>query len=98
MPFVRVNEKKRIAETKKIDPKFKKIWEDGAEEYRLLGEMTAIRNKSNITQKELASLIGCKQQALSRIERKETKPSLRMFTRILGALGYRVTIEKMNSK
>ena len=69
--------------------------EDSEEEYRLLAEMTRIRNESNLTQKQLAELVGCKQQVVSRIETRENKPSLRLFTQILKSLGYRLRIEKI---
>lgn len=37
-------------------------------EYKLIGEMISLRKQENITQKELASLTGNKQQVISRIE------------------------------
>lgn len=95
MPFVEVKEKERIKELKKNNPKFKKAWEESEEEYRLIEEMTAIRNASNLTQKELADLVGCKQQVISRVETRENKPSLRLYTQILKSLGYRLKIEKI---
>ena len=95
MPFVEVKEKERIEKIKKNNPKFKKAWEESEEEYRLLAEMTKIRNESNLTQKQLAELVGCKQQVISRIETRENKPSLRLFTQILKSLGYRLRIEKI---
>ena len=95
MTFVEVKEKERIEKIKKNNPKFKKAWEESEEEYRLLAEMTKIRNESNLTQKQLAELVGCKQQVISRIETRENKPSLRLFTQILKSLGYRLRIEKI---
>ncbi len=64
------------------------------EEHRLIGEMVKIRKTEAKTQKELADMMGNKQQALSRIEKRAVSPSLRTFTNILDALGYRISIEK----
>jgi transcriptional regulator with XRE-family HTH domain len=54
--------------------------------------MVLLRKEKNISQKELAELTGNKQQAISRIERKENTPSLRIFCNILNALGYELQI------
>ncbi|MCM1121341.1 MAG: helix-turn-helix domain-containing protein [Eubacterium sp.] len=47
-----------------------------------------------MTQSKLAELTGNKQQVISRIEKKENNPSLRMFCNILNALGYELRIVK----
>ena len=39
-------------------------------------------------------LIGNKQQVISRIERRENNPSLKMFANILDVLGYELKIVK----
>ena len=48
----------------------------------------------DMTQTELAELTGSKQQVISRIEKKENSPSLRMFCNMLQALGYELQIVK----
>jgi DNA-binding XRE family transcriptional regulator len=58
----------------------------------LVDQMVLLRKEKNISQKELAELTGNKQQAISRIERKENTPSLRIFCNILNALGYELQI------
>ena len=60
----------------------------------LIEEMVAIRKELHISQTELAKLSGNKQQVISRIERKENAPSLRMFCNLLNALGYELQIVK----
>ena len=59
--------------------------------------MISLRKQAKITQKELALLTGNKQQVISRIERKESIPTIRAFSHILNALGYELRIVKKNS-
>ncbi|MDE7429118.1 MAG: helix-turn-helix domain-containing protein, partial [Lachnospiraceae bacterium] len=47
-----------------------------------------------ITQSQLAAITGSKQQVISRIEKKESSPSLRFFCSILDALGYKLQVVK----
>ena len=87
----------RAGKQRENDPEFKKIWDESRAEYRLIGEMISLRKKKKITQKELALLTGNKQQVISRIERKESIPTIRAFSRILDALGYELQIVKKKS-
>lgn len=93
MPFVQIDVNKEI-EKRMQNPKFKKAWDENHAEYELIGEMIALRKQKGITQSELASLTGNKQQVISRIERKENNPSLKMFAHILDVLGYELRIVK----
>lgn len=63
-------------------------------EKRLIDEMVELRKKQNLSQSQLAELMGNKQQAISRIENKEHSPSLKMFSNIIQALGYELQIVK----
>lgn len=94
MPFVSDDINRLIEEKRNCEPKFKKAWDDSREEYRLIGEMIAIRKKQKLTQTELAALTATKQQVISRIEKKEISPSLKSFCNILTALGYELQIVK----
>ena len=84
MPFVQVNIEKEIDRRKKESESFARAWEESREEYRLINK--------------LAELIGCKQQVISRVEKKENKPSLRLFTKMLDVLGYELMIVKKSNK
>lgn len=64
------------------------------EEKELIDQMVSLRKKQNLSQKQLAEITGNKQQAISRIEKKEHSPSLQTFCNILNALGYGLAIEK----
>jgi len=94
MPFEKLNVQKEIKKRKSISNEFGQLWEESREEYRLIGEMISIRKAEKITQTELAELTGSKQQVISRIEKKENSPSLRMFCNMLHALGYELQIVK----
>lgn len=60
----------------------------------LVGEMVKLRKEKGVTQKELAQITGNKQQVLSRIERMEMNPTIKVFNNILDALGYELQIVK----
>ena len=97
MPFVQVNIANEVKKEKEKSLEFKKAWDESREEYRLIGEMISIRKQNKISQSKLAEITGNKQQVISRIEKKENNPSLKMFCNILSALGYELQIvKKMN--
>ncbi|MBQ3076135.1 MAG: helix-turn-helix transcriptional regulator [Clostridia bacterium] len=96
MPFVQIDVNKEI-EKRMENQEFKKAWEENHAEYKLIGEMISLRKQKKITQSELAKLTGNKQQVISRIERKENNPSLKLFTHILDVLGYELRIVKKRS-
>ncbi len=50
------------------------------------------RGNLNITQRELADIAGVSINTLTKIERGEANPSLRVLERILDALGLEITI------
>ena len=97
MPFVEINVKNEIEKQRQNNPEFKKAWDESRAEYKLIGEMISLRKQEKKTKKELASLTGNKQQVISRIERKESIPTIRAFSHILDALGYELRIVKKKS-
>jgi ribosome-binding protein aMBF1 (putative translation factor) len=94
MPFKQINVNGEIEKRCEKSPEFKKVWEESSPEYKLIGEMISLRKKKKITQNELALMTGNKQQVISRIERKENVPTLKIFSNILDALGYELKIVK----
>ena len=94
MSFVQISVQDEINKRKQNSGEFELLWKESREEYRLIGEMIHIRKTENITQSQLAELTGSKQQVISRIEKKENSPSLRMFCNMLYALGYELQIVK----
>ena len=63
-------------------------------ERKLIEKIIALRKEQHITQDELAKRTGNKQQASSRIEKRENSPSLKTFSILLNALGYELQIVK----
>lgn len=60
----------------------------------LIDELANLRKSQKISQAQLAQLTGNKQQAISRIEKKEHSPSLKLFCSMVNALGYELRIVK----
>ena len=79
---------------KQESPEFAKIWEENRAEYDLISDLISIRKQKRLTQTELASMIGYKQQVISRLEKKDNSPTLKVFCKVLGALGYELRIVK----
>ncbi len=94
MPFEQLNVQEEIKKRKSSSKEFEQLWKESREEYRLIGEMICIRKKEKMTQSQLAELTGSKQQVISRIEKRENSPSLRIFCNILQVLGYELRIVK----
>lgn len=60
----------------------------------LINSLIEIRKDSKMSQSDLAKKIGSNQQAISRFEKNEHNPSLRLFHTIVNALGYELQIVK----
>lgn len=95
MPFVKIDIQQEINTRKALSSEFAETWEESREEYRLIDEMIVARKQEKLTQAELAELIGSKQQVISRIEKKESSPTLKMFCKLLRVLGYEMKIQKI---
>lgn len=63
------------------------------QEYELIMEITKLRTKNNVTQKELADLTGIPQPNIARFEKNIHSASLSTTIKILNSLGYKLTIE-----
>ena len=94
MPFNSINIADEISKRCQENSEFNRAWKESREEYRLIGEMISLRKKQNISQGQLADMIGNKQQVISRVEKKENSPSLKLFCCMLNALGYELQIVK----
>ena len=94
MPFRKENITEIIEQKRKENPDFKKVWDETREAYRLIGEMVSLRKKEKLTQSQLAAMTGNHQQVISRIEKHENMPSLKLFCNLLNALGYEMRITK----
>lgn len=92
MPFTQIDIQEQITARQNESEEFKKLWNESREEYRLIGEFIALRKQEQLTQNQIAERTGIKQQVLSRMEKRENSPSLRMFCNVLQAMGYELQI------
>lgn len=108
MPFVTVNpieEAIELQETFKDDPELKAKYKKyelahietnrlKEKEFKIRSELSKMRKKNNVTQKELEEKSGLSQQAISRIEvGKDVSPSFKTIIRYLDAIGCDIKIE-----
>lgn len=56
-------------------------------EYKLIAELISRRKELNLTQKELAELIGTKQSNIARLESGNYNPTIKFLQRIFSAMG-----------
>lgn len=87
-----------IAEQMK-NPEFKKAWDDLDPEFQVLKAMIKAREKSGITQSELARRVGTKQSVISRLERGAfSKATLETIKKMADALNLRLEIRLHHKK
>ena len=65
-------------------------------EKELIEEVVNLSKEQNLSQNKLAELTGNKQQAISRMEKNEHSPSLKLFCNMVNALGYDIKLVKQN--
>jgi ribosome-binding protein aMBF1 (putative translation factor) len=87
MPFVEVDIDAIIETEKAKDPEFAKGFDLIQREYGLINEIIKARKRKGLSQKELAEILGLKQQVIFRIETRRNVPSLRDIIKISDALG-----------
>ena len=82
-----------IAERMK-KPGFRKAWNELDAEFELMESMIKAREKSGVSQEELARRIGTKQPALSRLERGGfAKATVETLKKIADALDMRLVVK-----
>jgi predicted transcriptional regulator len=75
------------------DPEVKKEYDRLAPKFDLIRSIIEKRIEKNISQKELASRIGTKQSALSRLESGNYNPSLAFMQKVAEALDSKLEIK-----
>ncbi len=94
MPFKQVDIKEKIEERTADEAEFKVAWENSRNEYMLLHNVTQIRKKMKLTQKDLAVISKSSQQEISRLEKREHSPALKTICRIVNSMGYELVLRK----
>ena len=81
------------------NPQFKKAWEDLDPEFQVLKAMIKAREKTGISQAELARRVGTKQSVISRLERGAfSKATLETIKKMADALDMRLEIKLHHKK
>lgn len=91
MAFKRIDIKSTIEE-ERLDKKFDSEYRKIKQEYKLIEKLVETRKAKDITQKELAELVGVSQQAISRLELEKHIPKMDTFIKILDGLDLELTI------
>ncbi|MBR4344191.1 MAG: helix-turn-helix transcriptional regulator [Lachnospiraceae bacterium] len=85
---------KQLMKRAASNPEFLKLWNDSENEYELIFQVIRLRKMQNLSQKQLAELIGTRQELISRMESQKNSPTLSNFCKIVNKLGYELRIEK----
>lgn len=83
---------KSIVEEERKDKEFDSEYKKIRQEYKLIEKLVEARKAKDITQKELADLVGVSQQAISRLELEKHIPKMDTFIKILDGLDLELTI------
>jgi len=74
------------------DPRLARMWEEEQAEIKVSIAIMEAREKEGLTQKDLAKATGMKQNAISRIERGDTNPTVGTLQRIADGLNKELVI------
>ena len=74
------------------DAEVTKALEDNALEYQLIHEIIEARIERNLTQRQLADLVGTRQSNISRFESGNYNPSVTFITKLAKALDKKIEI------
>jgi predicted transcriptional regulator len=80
--------KKKILQNEEVRRELK----NNEAEYRIIEEIITARQEKNLTQKDLAELVGTKQSNISRLESGNYNPTLEFLNKIAGVLGKELEI------
>jgi len=94
MPFEKINAQKIIKDKINDDKRFEEAYRETEQVYGLIREVVKARKEKGLTQKELADMIGVKQQVISRFECERHIPTLDNFLSILKGVGLTFNLEK----
>lgn len=74
----------------KLKPNEQFLYEIERDQYELIKNLIAERKKKKLTQKDIAQITGMSQQAVSRIEQYDVKPSLINLLKYIKAIGLNI--------
>lgn len=65
-------------------------------ELEIIEELIKLRNKNDLSQRDLASKTGIKQPIIANLEKGKHSPRLNTLIKILDTYGYKIVFEKEN--
>jgi predicted transcriptional regulator len=80
--------KKKILQNEEVRQELK----NNEAEYKIIEEITAARQEKNLTQKDLAELVGTRQPNIFRLESGNYNPTLEFINNIARAIGKELEI------
>jgi len=81
--------KAELLKDKEVAREYKKL----TPRYAIISQLISARQKSGLTQKELANKVGTKQSAIARLEGGNTNPSIGFLEKIASVMGTKLTIQ-----
>ncbi len=81
---------------RRTDPEVRKEYEALEPEFRLIRDVLLLRSELNLSQMQLAKLVGTKQPAISRLERGDGNITINTLRRIADALDADLDISLKN--
>jgi ribosome-binding protein aMBF1 (putative translation factor) len=81
--------KTELLKDKEVAREYNKL----APRYAIISQLIAARQKSGLTQKELANRIGTKQSAIARLESGNTNPSIGFLEKIASVMDTTLTVQ-----
>lgn len=80
-------------ESFKNNPDLEKAYHELDEKYEIISNFIKLRNELNLTQKDIESITGVKQESLSRFESGNLKNiSLGYLSKLIKPLGYKISL------
>lgn len=87
------NNEEVLAEQLRDDPEFRAEWERTALARAVSVTLVGWRSERDLTQRELADLLGMKQPQVARLERGDVNPGMDTLMRLAAGLGIEFTID-----
>lgn len=76
-----------VIEEHRADPRFRRAWDEGAFAREVAIQIVRYRVNSDLTQQQLADLIGVHQPAIARLESGDKTPTLKELAKVTAATG-----------
>ncbi|MFI3207383.1 MAG: helix-turn-helix transcriptional regulator [Clostridia bacterium] len=84
-----INDENKVSKAEKAQVDF---------EAELIGKVVEAREKQGLSQRDLAEICGMKQPAIARLESMRSTPQIDTLFKVLGHLGYTLSIVPLNEK